>query len=173
MILTSLAPAARQALPAAAALALAACATAPVPEALQPSADQRVFVDLAATGVQIYECRAGQGAPQWAFVAPDAQLFDARGRRAGTHGAGPFWQAPDGSRVVGSVQARSDVAGAIPWLLLRTRSTGGPGAFERVSHIQRLHTEGGLAPADGCRADRVGAQVRVPYRADYRLFVPA
>ena len=70
------------------------------------------------------------------------------------------------------MQARADapVAGAIPWLLLRTRSTGGPGAFERVTSIQRLNTEAGAAPASGCTPGSIGAQARVPYRADYRLY---
>jgi hypothetical protein len=155
---------------------LAACAAVPAPvlPALDPGANQRVLMQLSATGVQIYECRAGSanGMAAWTFVAPEAQLLDARGRVVGQHGAGPFWMAADGSRVVGTVEGRADapVAGAIPWLLLRTRSTGGPGAFERVTSIQRLNTEGGVAPADGCAAGTLGAQARVPYRADYRLF---
>jgi hypothetical protein len=157
---------------------LAACAAvpAPVPPALDPGAGQRALMQLSATGVQVYECRAGSAnaAAAWTFVAPEAPLLDARGRVVGQHGAGPIWIAADGSRVVGSVEARVDApaAGAIPWLLLRTRSTGGPGAFERVSSIQRLNTEGGVAPASGCSPGTVGAQARVPYRADYRLFTP-
>jgi hypothetical protein len=128
--------------------------------------------------VQVYECRAaGAGAPPgWVFVAPEAELFDVRDRRVGEHGAGPFWAAADGSRIVGTVVARADApkAGAIPWLLLRTRSSGGGGRFSAVSHVQRIHTEGGAAPARGCdAAAHLGRQARVPYRADYRLFVPA
>lgn len=76
--------------------------------------------------------------------------------RAGTHGAGPFWQALDGSKVNGSVKARADApagtgsAGAIPWLLLATESTGGRGKLAPVTHIQRINTAGGLAPSNGC-----------------------
>lgn len=157
---------------------LAACAAlpTPVPQALDPGGNQRALMQVSATGVQVYECRAGSpnGAAAWSFVAPEAPLRDAQGRVVGQHGAGPIWIAADGSRVVGSVQARVDApdAGAIPWLLLRTRSTGGPGAFERVTSIQRLNTHGGVAPASGCSPDTLGAQIRVPYRADYRLFTP-
>jgi len=157
---------------------LAACAglAAAVPAALDPGADQRALMQLSATGVQVYECRAGSAtdAAAWAFVAPEAQLFDARGHVLGQHGAGPFWMATDGSRIVGVVQARADapVTGAIPWLLLRTRSTGGPGVFERVTSIQRLNTEGGATPASGCTPGSIGTQARVPYRADYRLYTP-
>ncbi len=160
------------------ALALAACASlpAPVPHALQPATHERELMNVAATGVQIYECRAASGAaPAWAFVAPEADLFDAQGRTIGSHGAGPFWLAHDGSRVEGTLQSRADAPkpGAIPWLLLRARNTGAPGQFSRVTSIQRIHTDGGVAPADGCSTAALGQRRRVPYRADYRLFVPA
>lgn len=163
-------------------MSLAACAAGPapadaVPANLNPGAQTRALATVAATGVQIYECRAeaGASAPSWAFVAPEAELFDRQGRSIGTHGAGPFWMGHDGSRVVGSVSARADAptAGSIPWLLLATRSTGGAGVFSPVTHIQRTHTEGGAAPAGGCEARTLGQRLRVPYRADYRLFVPA
>ena len=162
--------------------ALAACAGAPasvdpVPAALDPGRSVRALTTVSATGVQIYECRgaSGSAAPAWAFVAPEAQLFDARGRSMGSHGAGPYWLGLDGSRVVGSVRARADApaGGAIPWLLLSTQSTGAPGVLSAVSFIQRVNTEGGMAPTKGCDAASIGRLTRVGYRADYRLFVPA
>lgn len=162
--------------------ALAACAGAPaavepVPAALDPGRSVRALTTVSATGVQIYECRGASAstAPAWVFVAPEAQLFDERGRSMGSHGAGPYWMGLDGSRVVGSVQARADApaGGAIPWLLLSTQSTGAPGVLSAVSFIQRVNTEGGIAPAEGCNAASIGRQTRVGYRADYRLFVPA
>lgn len=129
---------------------------------------------LSARGVQIYECRArpadkGEGF-EWAFVAPEAELFDAGGRHAGTHGAGPHWLAGDGSRVEGKVVSRQDapLPGAIPWLLLQAQGGDGRGLFGRVGHIQRVNTRGGVAPADGCRRETLGQTVRVPYTADYR-----
>lgn len=158
---------------------VAACAAPPpsVPVALDPGVDQRALMQLSATGVQVYECRAdgGAGTVSWTLVAPQARLLDPTGRVVGHHGAGPSWVATDGSRVVGTVQARVDapVAASIPWLLLRTRSTGGPGAFEQVTSIQRLDTEGGVAPASGCTPGSLGAQAHVPYRAVYQLYVPA
>ena len=92
---------------------------AQVPEKLKPSADESLVMIVAAKGVQIYECRARKDAPnafEWAFVAPQADLLDSRGQTFGTHGAGPFWQAADGSRIEGTVKQRADapVAGAIP-----------------------------------------------------------
>ena len=160
------------------ALALAACATQPalnIPPALEPAAGESLAMVVGAKGVQIYECRArkdvGAGY-EWAFVAPEADLFDATGQPIGTHGAGPFWQASDGSRVVGKLKARSDApaAGTIPWLLLTTESTGPGGAFARVTSIQRVNTAGGAAPATPCTPEASGQKARIQYTADYRLF---
>jgi Protein of unknown function (DUF3455) len=148
--------------------ALAACSA--VPEALRPGAGATLALTASARGVQIYECRAGQ----WTFVAPQAEMFDSAGRAMGTHGAGPFWQAADGSRIVASVTARADApaAGAIPWLLLAARpapdSPVTHGLLVGVTHIQRVNTAGGSAPSGTCQA--AGHPLRVPYRADYHFF---
>jgi hypothetical protein len=167
----------RALLGAAAAAGLSACtSTTPVPDSLAPGAGQVLVMTVPARGVQVYACRArsdGSGF-EWAFVAPEAELLDAVGRSLGTHGAGPFWQAADGSRVVGTVKARADApaAGTIPWLLLATKSTGADGAFSRVTSIQRVNTAGGAAPTAPCDDAQLGRSVRVPYTADYRLFTP-
>jgi len=159
-------------------LLLAACAArltgTPVPAALDP-AGQRLSERVAAKGVQIYECRAKPGAPdaaQWVFVAPEAELLDARGSIAGTHYAGPHWESRDGSKIVGSVTARADAprSDSIPWLLLSTRSVGGPGRFANVTAVQRIHTVGGLAPSRPCDGSMLGVTERVPYTADYLLY---
>jgi Protein of unknown function (DUF3455) len=162
-----------------AALLATACAsplTAQVPEALKPAANETLAMIVAAKGVQIYECRNrkdGAGV-EWAFVAPDADLFDARGLAIGRHGAGPYWQARDGSRIVGTLQARADApnAGAIPWLLLVTKSTGPDGTFAKVTSIQRINTVGGLAPSTPCTRETTGTSARIDYTADYLLFAP-
>lgn len=156
----------------AAAVMVAGCGSFAVPDSLEPVNQQRALT-AAATGVQIYECRATKsGDYAWTFVAPEAELFDRHSRSIGTHGAGPFWQSNDGSRVVGAVKARADApnAGAIPWLLLETKSTATPGAFSGVTSIQRINTAGGMAPADSCTAAAAGKTARVPYRADYVFF---
>jgi len=150
-----------------------ACATMiEIPGPLTPGNDATLAMVLPAKGVQIYECRAKADAHEWAFVAPDAQLFNQKGQSVGHHGAGPYWQAMDGSRVVASVKARADapVAGAIPWLLLAAKSTGPTGAFSQVTSIQRVNTTGGTAPTQPCTRETVGQQARVDYAADYRFF---
>ena len=69
--------------------------------------------------------------------------------------------------------ARADAPqpGAIPWLLLATESVGPAGAYARVTSIQRVNTAGGVAPSAACGTAELGRQARVPYTADYRLFV--
>ena len=163
-------------LPLAAAFALAACASDPIiPDTLNPGPNETLAMVVPAKGVQIYECRAKKDASafEWAFVAPDAELFDARGNQIGRHGAGPYWQANDGSRVVGTLKARADapVAGSVPWLLLSTKGTGAAGSFSKVSSIQRVDTSGGMPPASPCTPELAGRQARVHYIATYRLFV--
>ena len=157
-------------LAAGAAMALTACnAVPPVPDALRTPPGTTLALTLSARGVQIYECREGQ----WAFVAPQAELFDTAGRPAGTHGAGPFWQHGDGSRILAGVTARADApaAGAIPWLLLAARpapGTASTGVLVGVTHIQRVNTAGGMAPSGACQSP--GHPLRVPYRADYHFY---
>ena len=158
---------------------LAACAaSAPpaptIPDKLQPRGSASLVAVVAARGVQVYECRAKKdpaAGVEWAFVAPDAELYDAQGASAGKHYAGPHWESRDGSKLVGAVAARADAPqpGAIPWLLLTTKSVGPAGAFSRTTHIQRVNTAGGMAPASGCSAEAIGKTVRVTYSADYRL----
>jgi len=59
-----------------------------VPDKLQPGANESLAMIVPAKGVQIYECRARKdpaGEYEWAFGAPEADLFDARGNRACRH----------------------------------------------------------------------------------------
>jgi len=158
-------------------LLLTACASPSqieVPAALKPGTNESLAMIVPAKGVQIYECRAKKDSTgvEWVFVAPEAELFDARGNTIGRHGAGPYWQATDGSRIVGTLKQRADapIAEAIPWLLLTTKSTGPAGWFSNVSSIQRVNTAGGVAPTAGCARNSAGTTARVSYAADYYFF---
>ena len=146
--------------------------TVAVPEKLRGAPNETLAMVVAAKGVQIYECRPRRdeiGAFEWAFVAPEADLFDRQGAEIGRHYAGPHWEASDGSKVLGTVRERADApaAGAIPWLLLSAKSVGPQGAFSSVTSIQRVNTAGGVAPPDGCHPSSSGASARVAYTADY------
>jgi hypothetical protein len=148
---------------------------AQVPAKLSAGAGESLLMVVPARGVQIYECRPKPGAAathEWAFVAPEAALFDERGAAIGRHYAGPNWEALDGSKVSGRVRERADapVAGAIPWLLLSASSAGPAGRFSKVTSIQRVNTSGGAAPNGGCSAQTTGQQARVDYGADYYFF---
>ena len=70
-------------------------------------------------GVQIYECRANKDNPnqfEWVLKAPEADLFDARGKKIGHHYGGPSWESGDGSKVTGELKGSepSTDANAIP-----------------------------------------------------------
>ena len=148
-------------------------ATVNVPDKLKPAANESLAMIVPAKGVQIYECRAGKdGGYDWAFVAPEADLFDARGNKIGKHYAGPHWEANDGSKVLASLKERADApqADAIPWLLLNAKSVGPAGSFSKVTSIQRVNTVGGVAPKSGCSKANAGAPARVIYTADYYFF---
>jgi hypothetical protein len=123
-------------------------------------------------GVQIYTCKAANGAYAWSLKAPDASLLDAKGQVIGKHFAGPSWQANDGSTVVGeplNVSPSPD-AGAVAWLVLHAKSHSGNGVMASVQYIVRTRTEGGVAPSAGCDASHAGTEVRVPYSAVYVFF---
>jgi hypothetical protein len=146
-----------------------------VPETLNPPANESLAMIVAAKGVQIYECRARRdsgGGYEWAFVAPEADLFDARGNRVGRHYAGPHWESTDGSKIVGTLKERADapVPDAIPWLLLAAKSVGSAGAFSKLTSVQRVKTVGGVAPRAGCSQAAVGTTARIDYTADYYFF---
>jgi hypothetical protein len=146
-----------------------------VPDPLRPGPGETLARIVPAQGVQIYQCRARADNPaafEWAFVAPEAELLDTKGRRIGRHYAGPHWEALDGSRVAGTVKARADApyAGTIPWLLLAAKSAGPTGDFSAVTSIQRINTVGGAAPQTPCTAATAGRSARVDYRADYYFY---
>jgi uncharacterized protein YbaA (DUF1428 family) len=172
----------RAAIAAAAGALLTACAGAPVPSASVPAVpdairaadgEQLSFV-WHASGSQVYECRAdAKGALAWVFIAPRADLFDDRGEKVGTHGAGPHWAALDGSKTFGMAKRRApgEGAGDIPWLLLAAKPEGG-GRMAPVTSVQRIRTRGGAAAPAGCAvASDGGKRLEQPYTADYVFFV--
>lgn len=145
-----------------------------VPASLQTAPAQALALEASATGVQIYTCSAAEadgGKPEWTLKAPEATLFAADGAKLGVHYAGPTWEANDGSKVVGKMKASATPSSdAIPWLLLDVTSAEGSGIFGKITAVQRLATDGGKAPADGCALASLGKEVRVPYKAVYRFY---
>lgn len=135
-----------------------------VPEAVKVPAGNKKIATMPARGVQTYQCAAGA----WTFLQPDAILRD-HGRGDVLHTRGPVWTSVrDGSSVTAAAQANSPVENAIPQLLLKATGNRGPGIFAGVTFIQRLDTQGGVAPTGSC-VD--GATASVPYTADYTFWV--
>lgn len=146
-------------------------------DVLAPPPGARKLFEFGADGVQIYTCKMKDEAHlaqgfAYAFDGPEAVLFDADGKQAGTHGKGPAWILGDGSSVTGEVLAKqpSPKPGAIPWLLLKVKSHAGAGKLDAVEFVRRIDTDGGVEPADGCGASQLGTTVRVPYSAKYQFF---
>ncbi len=147
----------------------------PVPDTIAVPAGSPLLFSRHAKGVQIYDCVN----KQWTLHAPRAQLFDPQThKRVGIHyggidrglTAGPWWESTkDDSTIRGgnAVSAPSPTPGNIPWLRLEVLDHTGNGIFSPVSYIQRLNTEGGVAPTGACKS---GAQRNVRYEADYYFY---
>lgn len=148
-----------------------------IPAAIATPQNQRLELIVTAVGVQIYRCDARKDAPgrfEWVFQAPEARLRDVAGKSLGRHYAGPVWEADDGSKVLGTVQARIDAPSraAIPWLRIGAKSSGAAGMLASVTGIQQVSTVGGQPPAGGCAEPDQGRILRVDYSADYYFYVP-
>ena len=131
---------------------------------------------LNGNGVYIYQCRQsllGSNAYEWAFVAPDATLYDGS-RSAARHATvGLFESLSDRSSLSGVVRT-SQAAGVqnLPWILMRAQPLAETGMFAGVTSVQRVNTVGGAAPTGGCGPDNIGEESRVAYQADYYFYKP-
>ncbi len=147
-----------------------------IPAELAVPSDQQRVATLTAKGVQIYECRpvaAETGKYEWAFKAPEAELFDAQGHPAGKHYAGPTWEFATGNKVVGKVKSKVDAPDGkgIPWLLLDVVSQeDGRAMMVKLGSIQRVNTVGGKAPAEAADQSKAGQERRVEYTATYVFY---
>ena len=151
--------------------AQAGLAAPAVPGEIAVTGDHKPYLIAHADGVQIYACYSVADGYAWKLLAPRATLAGENGKPIASHYGGPTWEARDGS----TVAARRDAGvpgapGAVDWLRLKATSTAsGPGG-ERLagtSYVQRINTEGGVAPAGACAP---GASAEVPYSADYVFF---
>ena len=148
-----------------------------VPAALSVPTTATMVARYHEVGTQIYTCLPDPTVPAdagtsdiWTFKAPSATLYNSHCCVAGTHFAGPTWRSVDGSTVVGDkvASAASPNANSIPMLLLKAKSNTGSGIFSNVTYVQRLDTQGGVAPSGAC--DTEGAELAVPYEANYYFY---
>ncbi|MBT9527099.1 MAG: DUF3455 domain-containing protein [Rhizobacter sp.] len=161
-----------------------ACATAPapkmvdnmsLPESVRAPAGARQTMWTVGRGELTYECREKKdmtGQFEWAFVGPVATLYSADQKAVGKYYAGPTWEAMDGSKVTGKqVAVAPGGAGNIPLQLVKADPAMGMGAMQGVAYIQRLNTQGGVAPSGvPCNAMAKGQRQQVGYAADYVFY---
>ena len=163
--------------------ALAACATqggpamrpysqAALADAVRVPAGNVVKLESVGVGELTYECRAKTdmaGQFEWVFAGPDAALNDRSGKRIGRYYGPPAtWEAADGSKITGTQLAVSPAtAGSIPLQLVKANPAMGAGAMQGVTYIQRVATQGGVAPSTPCGAASLGQKQFVRYQADY------
>ncbi|MEY8876343.1 MAG: DUF3455 domain-containing protein [Leptothrix sp. (in: b-proteobacteria)] len=141
-------------------------------DAVKVPAGHKIAMETVGSGEITYECKAKAGAAdafEWVFVGPNAVLKDRAGKAVGTYFGPPAtWKATDGSAVTGKQLAVStNGIGNIPLQLVQANPASGAGAMVGVSHIQRVATVGGVAPASACAAATLGKREVVKYQADY------
>jgi len=164
--------------------------TPPVPTNLEVLAPNVAFLLGRGVGTQNYECQpaASIGRVAWTLFTPQATLFNDDAEQLITHFFSPnpeeanspvrvTWEdSRDTStiwaRLLESATVNPD---AIAWLKLevvgrRVGPTGGDTLFG-TTFIQRLNTEGGLAPLTGCdNPQDIGRKAFIPYTADYFFY---
>ena len=153
-------------------LPAAVCAEVSIPDQIKPPSENSPVLTLHAKGDQIYQCALNGGLYSWQLQAPDAKLFDDHGKVVGNHYSGPIWEYKEGSRVVGRVLNKVDLAPgfSISWLLVEVVAHKGNGLFSEVSFINRINTHGGLPPMSGCDSNHLGGEKRMAYTADYIFY---
>jgi hypothetical protein len=137
----------------------------PVPDAVKVPSGNRLVGSFEGVGVQIYQCTNNA----WTLLQPAAIISD-NGKPIALHSKGPVWVSTiDGSSVAAAPVPNAAVThdDAVPELLLKAIENHGAGQFASVTYVQRLATNGGLAPKGTCTA---GAEESVKYSATYTFY---
>jgi hypothetical protein len=164
-----------------------------VPPGLEVEAPNEAFLLARGVGTQNYACQpvGPLGLVDWVLFTPQATLFNDLGEQLITHFSSPnpdeggvvvrvAWQSSqDTSSVWAKGIAFATVkADAIPWVKLEVVGaeegpTGGT-TLSGTTFLQRVKTEGGVAPPTGCdQLNDVGRKAFVPYTADYFFYKKA
>ncbi len=147
-----------------------------IPDNLKVPPGNVLLLQAYGKGVQKYVCpvSASSKATPHAILLKDDRD---EGDLVAIHFGGPTWEALDGSTVVGDAANAKHFTAPDPdgvdWLLLAAKSNAGNGLFSRVTYIQRLYTDGGKPPAEGCDQAENQTEVLVEYSAQYFFYVPA
>lgn len=148
-----------------------------VPNSLLVATGHKLHLVLQGDGVQEYVFKNGL----WTLFNASATLSSFAGQEVGVHFYSrqknalvgqPTWQsfAPE-SIVTGAPSVKVSVsADAIPWVLLSaTETSGSLNQFGDVTFVQRLYTEGGLAPGASYAATE-GEVFKSSYKAIYFFY---
>ncbi len=165
---------------------LAACASssmmmmkpydqAALPAAVRVPVGNKVAMETVGVGEITYECRGKANMPgqyEWVFVGPDAKLMDRSGKQVGKYFGPPAtWENMDGSKVTATqVAVAPAAAGSIPFQLVKADPAMGNGMMNGTTYIQRVATQGGVAPSAACTASNMSAKQIVKYQADYIFY---
>ncbi|WP_447045627.1 DUF3455 domain-containing protein [Vreelandella sp. H-I2] len=143
------------------------------PADVQVPGGNTVALETVGVGAITYMCETkDDGNMGWVFKGPHAALNDSEGTQVGSYYGPPAtWEALDGSKITGTQLATATNGdGNIPLQLVEANPAEGEGAMTGVSYIQRLNTQGGVAPDVACDMDHEGAIAVVTYQADYHFW---
>ena len=148
---------------------------ASLPAAVQVPAGNKVAMETVGVGEITYQCNPKKDMAdqfEWVFVGPDAKLNDRGGKQIGKYYGPPAtWENMDGSKLTATqVAVAPGASGSIPLQLVKANPAMGSGAMNGVTYIQRVSTQGGVAPSMPCAAGNVGAKQTVKYQADYIFY---
>jgi Protein of unknown function (DUF3455) len=154
---------------------------AALPASVQVPAGHAVAWETVGIGSITYQCDAKKDMAnqfEWRFVGPDAKLNNREGKQVGKYFGPPAtWESMDGSKVTGvqlavAPNSSGNNAGNIPLQLVKANPAMGSGGMNGVSYIQRVATQGGVAPTSPCDMAAVGSKQVVNYQADYIFYKP-
>ena len=146
-----------------------------LPASVQVPAGHTVAMQTVGSGEITYQCNPKKdmmGQYEWNFVGPDAKLNDRSGKQVGKYFGPPAtWESMDGSKLTATqVAVAPNGMGNIPLQLVKGNPAMGNGAMTGVTYIQRVNTQGGVAPAAACAAGNAGSKQIVNYQADYIFY---
>ena len=146
-----------------------------LPALIQVATANTLVLETKASGTIEYQCSKEKDpltTYKWTMAGPKAELSSRGGEKIGDYSGPPArWAHKDGSFVTGSQVAVSPNGSKnIPLQLVKADVAGGQGALTGVSYVQRVNTQGGVAPAKKCSADNDGEKAEVSYKAEYRFW---
>ena len=146
-----------------------------LPALIQVATGNTLVLETRAEGQITYECSKEKDpltTYKWTMTGPKADLRNTKGEKIGDYSGPPArWSHKDGSFITGSQVAVSPNGSKnIPLQLVKADVAGGQGALTGVSYVQRVNTQGGVAPAKKRSADNDGVKAEVSSRAESRFW---